>query len=180
MGAIARVPRPAASSLTSPLRPLPAPLSDANPLQRQNTPKSIAACALPASANAIMSIHHGVHHLGFRCTGAGLGVCCAPAACRDMRPTAHSLSFASPKESKQRKGEPNASALRAHCVARAGREARKLAFGSNSARLFFRPTLRYSTPHNGRDSHTRHRFARHSFRQIQAVALIIITLAATD
>ncbi len=102
------------------------------------------------------------------------------AACRDVRPTAHFLSFASPKERKQRKGEPNASALRAHCVARAGREARKLAFGSNSARLFFRPTLRYSTPHNGRDSHTRHRFARHSFRQIQAVALVLIAPAAIN
>ncbi|MFM2450855.1 MAG: hypothetical protein RIS44_3305 [Pseudomonadota bacterium] len=36
---------------------------------------------------------------------------------RDMRPTAHSLSFASPKESKQRKGDPGSEAPCGGCLA---------------------------------------------------------------
>ncbi len=71
-------------------------------------------------------------------------------------------------------------ARRAHCVARAGRESRKLAFGSNSARLFIRPTLRYSTPHDGLKNHTRHRFARRNLGQNQAAALVFIAQAAMN
>jgi hypothetical protein len=49
------------------------------------------------------------------------------AASRDMRPAAHSLSFASPKESKQRKGEPTAAPLRGSLrCSQAGGLSRKL------------------------------------------------------
>jgi len=68
---------------------------------------------------------------------------CVPAGCfsagRDMRPAAHSLSFASPKESKQRKGDPTAAPLEIRgvpCGARELGRLRKLALeykDSNSA-----------------------------------------------
>jgi hypothetical protein len=73
-------------------------------------------------------------------------------ACRDVRPTAHSLSFASPKESKQRKGDPavcDPGCAGATCGARGRWRARKLAFGSNSARPFFQRPLRSSAQPEG-------------------------------
>ena len=66
-----------------------------------------------------------------------------------MRPTAHSLSFASPKESKQRKGEPDSSpgcAGTLRCSPRSG--CAETRFAQTPAPLI-RPRLRYSPPHNG-------------------------------
>ncbi len=62
--------------------------------------------------------------MGADLVSASLGFCfrCRPG----LGPAADSLSFASPKESKQRKGEPNSLALRARCVARIARGAHKL------------------------------------------------------
>jgi len=81
----------------------------------------------------------------------GQGLVRFPRCRPGLGPAAAFISFASPKETKQRKGEPDASALRAHCVARAGREPRKLALRAQTARAS-RPTLRYSTPHDGGDT----------------------------
>jgi hypothetical protein len=65
---------------------------------------------------------------------------------RDMRPTAHSLSFASPKESKQRKGDPESGGPGVPgllCAARARREVQKLALRAQTSELLFpsRPAL---------------------------------------
>jgi hypothetical protein len=57
---------------------------------------------------------------------------------RDMRPTAHSLSFASPKESKQRKGDPEYGGPGVPgllCAARARREVQKLALRAQTSEL---------------------------------------------
>jgi len=57
---------------------------------------------------------------------------------RDMRPTAHSLSFASPKESKQRKGDPESGGPGVPgllCAARARREVQKLALRAQTSEL---------------------------------------------
>jgi len=48
-----------------------------------------------------------------------------------LAPAGDSLSLASPRESKQREGEPDSSALRARCVAQLRRGARKLGCASN-------------------------------------------------
>ncbi len=79
---------------------------------------------------------------------------------RDMRPTAHSLSFASPKESKQRKGDPGSSAPCGGCLALlagGGKRRTRPSTGSNNcaslsasrcaAQLVSRaPKSQYSTP----------------------------------
>ena len=67
-----------------------------------------------------------------------------------MRPTAHSLSFASPKESKQRKGEPDSSpgcAGTLRCSTGAGCAETRLS--PQTPAPLIRPRLRYSPPHNG-------------------------------
>jgi len=64
-------------------------------------------------------------------------------------PAGASLFFASPKQSKQKKGEPDSSALRARCVARSRRGAQKLALRAQTSAPLIRLALRYSPPHNG-------------------------------
>ncbi len=57
---------------------------------------------------------------------------------RDMRPTAHSLSFACPKESKQRKGHPESGGPGVPgllCAARSSREVQKLALRAQTSEL---------------------------------------------
>jgi len=65
-----------------------------------------------------------------------------------LAPAGEVLFFASPKQSTQKKGEPDSSALRARCVAQLRRGARKLA-ALKHARPLIRRSLRYSPPHNG-------------------------------
>jgi hypothetical protein len=57
-----------------------------------------------------------------------------------MRPTAHSLSFACPKESKQRKGHPDSGGPGVPgllCAARSRREVQKLALRAQTSELLF-------------------------------------------
>ena len=57
---------------------------------------------------------------------------------RDVRPTAHSLSFACPKESKQRKGHPECGGPGVPgllCAARTRREVQKLALRAQTSEL---------------------------------------------
>ncbi len=59
---------------------------------------------------------------------------------RDMRPTAHSLSFACPKESKQRKWHPDSGGPGVPgllCAARSRREVQKLALRAQTSELLF-------------------------------------------
>jgi len=65
-----------------------------------------------------------------------------------LAPAGEVLFFAPPKQSTQKKGEPDSSALRARCVAQLRRGARKLA-AIKHARPLIRRSLRYSPPHNG-------------------------------
>ena len=67
-----------------------------------------------------------------------LRVSCCVALRRDMRPTAHSLSFACPKESKQRKRHPESGGPGVPgllCAARARREVQKLALRAQTSEL---------------------------------------------
>jgi hypothetical protein len=53
-----------------------------------------------------LSLTRGIAVLAERCGAPAEGIAALAERCRDMRPAAQSLSFASPKESNQRKGEP--------------------------------------------------------------------------
>jgi hypothetical protein len=75
--------------------------------------------------------------------------CPAGAACRDVRPTAHSLFFSAPKKSKQKKGEPDSSTRCAgtlRCSVEVG--CAETRFAQTSAPLIH-PALRYSPTHYG-------------------------------
>ncbi len=61
------------------------------------------------------------------------GFCCLPG----LAPAGDHLFFASPKKRWEKKGEPDSSALRARCVARAKREAQKLALRAQTSALLF-------------------------------------------
>ena len=70
------------------------------------------------------------------------------------------LSFASPKESSQRKGDPRVGALRVPCATRNAGRLAKLAFGSNNASRLPPASLRCSAPLMGtRKASTGNRFA---------------------
>jgi hypothetical protein len=99
---------------------------------------------------------------------------------RDMRPTAHSLSFASPKESKQRKGDPESGGPGVPgllCAARSSREVQKLALRAQTSELLD-PSCPALLDASHGDSKSQHQqtarlaapnIAAHSFALIEAM-----------
>ena len=121
----------------------------------------------------------------------GFGFCCGvDSRGRDVRPAAHSLSFASPKESKQRKGDPQsatpthslrgrpaagrlrgaAAELTARCALRSDSRGESeheacVSFGTHAHPASPPPQAQ---PAGGEQPHTGHRFARPTSRALRA------------
>jgi len=121
----------------------------------------------------------------------GFGFCCGvDSRGRDVRPAAHSLSFASPKESKQRKGAPQsatpslalrgrpaagrlrgaAAELTARCALRSDSRGESeheacVSFGTHAHPASTPPQAQ---PAGGKQPHTGHCFARPTSRALRA------------